>query len=602
MNKLWNYKDYVRHLNNPNKLLRRWAFKALEEHFPNRYTDEVSNLIGDEDSHLACAAPRYLARIGAVQHAEKIMICFENSTGNVASNCALALGMMGYEPVADQMLEHFWSADSAETLFGILGYLGKIKREDCREALKGAVLQMQDSFSLQSAAHSLLRHYHVEDISLVLDKYFEIGIEDHYSAPFLTSIASTLGGDGYFSDLTEYSQYSILEKPDEVFDLFISRNPNINIQKDKRESIIKSLSGKAFEDFVTMVMFDVWTIIHKRYPDEVTPDWLVETYKQDVVCLALLEVLSKRPSIWKQMKNTTYAGRNLVALVLSVFFSVVERGVYMKALSPGASLDELIQALEKTGSDFPEAIQKKIKERQPVAELNAVLTEELMTWGDIWAVRMMKQIGSVGFVHQLIRVLNNSDSLGYISSDALTAINALDESADEQIITSIRNKEINNWQSFAILEQLPYSEAYDLAVELWHDEDNEMDSYEIFASCLEGICDPRGVEKLRHIYNHENNATYIGESLECIAALHGIALPELPEIQLQRQESEERQKARAKELNELASNYNKKKAKEALGSPGQVIPFKREEPKIGRNEPCPCGSGKKYKKCCLRKK
>lgn len=25
-------------------------------------------------------------------------------------------------------------------------------------------------------------------------------------------------------------------------------------------------------------------------------------------------------------------------------------------------------------------------------------------------------------------------------------------------------------------------------------------------------------------------------------------------------------------------------------------------PKIGRNDPCPCGSGKKYKKCCLNKK
>jgi len=24
----------------------------------------------------------------------------------------------------------------------------------------------------------------------------------------------------------------------------------------------------------------------------------------------------------------------------------------------------------------------------------------------------------------------------------------------------------------------------------------------------------------------------------------------------------------------------------------------REAPKIGRNDPCPCGSGKKYKKCC----
>ncbi|MFA5810889.1 MAG: YchJ family metal-binding protein [bacterium] len=25
---------------------------------------------------------------------------------------------------------------------------------------------------------------------------------------------------------------------------------------------------------------------------------------------------------------------------------------------------------------------------------------------------------------------------------------------------------------------------------------------------------------------------------------------------------------------------------------------RREAPKIGRNDPCPCGSGKKYKKCC----
>ena len=26
--------------------------------------------------------------------------------------------------------------------------------------------------------------------------------------------------------------------------------------------------------------------------------------------------------------------------------------------------------------------------------------------------------------------------------------------------------------------------------------------------------------------------------------------------------------------------------------------IRRDKPKTGRNEPCPCGSGKKYKKCC----
>ena len=34
---------------------------------------------------------------------------------------------------------------------------------------------------------------------------------------------------------------------------------------------------------------------------------------------------------------------------------------------------------------------------------------------------------------------------------------------------------------------------------------------------------------------------------------------------------------------------------------GKVIPFGRHEQKAGRNDPCPCGSGKKYKKCCLKK-
>ena len=29
-------------------------------------------------------------------------------------------------------------------------------------------------------------------------------------------------------------------------------------------------------------------------------------------------------------------------------------------------------------------------------------------------------------------------------------------------------------------------------------------------------------------------------------------------------------------------------------------PVRRESAKIGRNDPCPCGSGKKYKMCCGR--
>jgi hypothetical protein len=32
------------------------------------------------------------------------------------------------------------------------------------------------------------------------------------------------------------------------------------------------------------------------------------------------------------------------------------------------------------------------------------------------------------------------------------------------------------------------------------------------------------------------------------------------------------------------------------------LPPRREAIKVGRNDPCPCGSGKKYKFCCLMKR
>jgi preprotein translocase subunit SecA len=35
----------------------------------------------------------------------------------------------------------------------------------------------------------------------------------------------------------------------------------------------------------------------------------------------------------------------------------------------------------------------------------------------------------------------------------------------------------------------------------------------------------------------------------------------------------------------------------AEGGPQRQTPVTRQGRKIGRNEPCPCGSGKKYKHC-----
>jgi preprotein translocase subunit SecA len=38
--------------------------------------------------------------------------------------------------------------------------------------------------------------------------------------------------------------------------------------------------------------------------------------------------------------------------------------------------------------------------------------------------------------------------------------------------------------------------------------------------------------------------------------------------------------------------------RESRGGEGVAHTVRRAAPKVGRNDPCPCGSGKKYKKCC----
>ncbi|HFB66927.1 MAG TPA: YecA family protein [Aeromonadales bacterium] len=49
----------------------------------------------------------------------------------------------------------------------------------------------------------------------------------------------------------------------------------------------------------------------------------------------------------------------------------------------------------------------------------------------------------------------------------------------------------------------------------------------------------------------------------------------------------------------LGSNYPELTDEELLFEEPQILPFVRSNKKIGRNDPCPCGSGKKFKKCCL---
>jgi preprotein translocase subunit SecA len=58
--------------------------------------------------------------------------------------------------------------------------------------------------------------------------------------------------------------------------------------------------------------------------------------------------------------------------------------------------------------------------------------------------------------------------------------------------------------------------------------------------------------------------------------------------------------AESKKLDDLRQPRQQPVVYSGAGEPEKKKPVKRAAKKVGRNAPCPCGSGKKYKKCCGR--
>jgi preprotein translocase subunit SecA len=73
---------------------------------------------------------------------------------------------------------------------------------------------------------------------------------------------------------------------------------------------------------------------------------------------------------------------------------------------------------------------------------------------------------------------------------------------------------------------------------------------------------------------------------------------EVEELEQQRRETLAREQAgAASRRDDAAAGTAEAPAEQSAAEGGDGRPVRRDGPKVGRNEPCPCGSGKKYKQC-----
>jgi preprotein translocase subunit SecA len=76
--------------------------------------------------------------------------------------------------------------------------------------------------------------------------------------------------------------------------------------------------------------------------------------------------------------------------------------------------------------------------------------------------------------------------------------------------------------------------------------------------------------------------------MDMIARIKEDTVEKLCMVQIRREEEVERIEEKRRQNYILSRGEDKP----------TVTTVKRESAKVGRNDPCPCGSGKKYKKCC----
>jgi preprotein translocase subunit SecA len=71
----------------------------------------------------------------------------------------------------------------------------------------------------------------------------------------------------------------------------------------------------------------------------------------------------------------------------------------------------------------------------------------------------------------------------------------------------------------------------------------------------------------------------------------------LSKVQVKAQEDVEAVEEQRRQADDIPKNFEH----ESSASKPEPVPAavaSRQGPKVGRNDPCPCGSGKKYKQCC----
>jgi hypothetical protein len=247
----------------------------------------------------------------------------------------------------------------------------------------------------------------------------------------------------------------------------------------------------------------------------------------------------------------------------------------------------LVEAISRNGSAYADRVLELLSE-----EIDNY-TGNPMKWMEGLAARLAGEMRLDAAVPLLVDKLHvDGDWTNEECARALTRMGA--DSAVEAMVQEYPDSELH-YRIYAVgaLEDIHSDASLEACLQLFNIEDDWDLRFSIGHAILRQYS-AGTVNAMREFIldtppHRERNS--MRDRLVAVAALTGSSFPEYEEWQVLARNVREEHKALAGEL--LAWR----------AAPGQTIapgnmPELRARSKPGRNSPCPCGSGKKYKKCC----
>ncbi|MGM0865263.1 MAG: SEC-C metal-binding domain-containing protein [Bacillota bacterium] len=210
---------------------------------------------------------------------------------------------------------------------------------------------------------------------------------------------------------------------------------------------------------------------------------------------------------------------------------------------------------------------------------NNIDEEEFFGFEGIYHVYMASEIQEESVVPQLVSLFKNEEEGDFLFEETA---NSLVKIGTDQVVREVEKIALYGntyFYSLDVLGRIKTKEAEKALLRLF-DQADDLTAKTIIADNLCRHLSTDAIPKIEDLIEtgYEDGLLCLEESLYVNCVVNGIQHPKLPEWR------------HLLEVMEL----------QMLNEPPALIPQPViNDEKVGRNDPCPCGSGKKYKKCCL---